>query len=393
MKCSKTICFLSLITILLLSLMACEELIEPDDNERVDKGEAGDSGIPLIDETYMPQSDLTIPITMILPEYILEVSNPYLWEALYQNSMEAAFSAYPITILIGLTIDMSESELMIQFDMENPNVYELLSGIDFNPETNPSGMYYGVSMTFIEPFDLGSPEGNIYMFEELNPQTIVDHKSSKDKGGCCAILAVAHSLVRRMGGLVDKDDAVEKKNGKEYWKPEFLKKVWKESGDTDGNRGLTDEEAEDAHKADWHDDWEAEQIDDDEELVDDDNVDCKELKKRYEALKKRLETNDDITMRIRGKDGKKGDEWGHRVLINGVTWHEGPDGCSMEIDCVNTGIQDPNDHDFENIPFNPGSDKYKISTDKSGKTTTTSSAFKGSTIKSLSYDSFDEEPK
>ena len=96
-------------------------------------------------------------------------------------------------------------------------------------------------------------------------------------------------------------------------------------------------------------------------------------------------------MHIRGRTGE--DRWGHSVLINDVSWVQNDDGsCSMEIECVNTGRQDPN-RDFEGIPYDPGTDTYRITTDADGNTTVTSSVFTGSEISRLVYDSFDEQPR
>ena len=172
----------------------------------------------------------------------------------------------------------------------------------------------------------------------------------------------------------------------------FLKKIWKNSGDKDKNRGLYDNETETAHSADYNSEKGQEQIDDDKPLFNKDaNTPCSALKDRYNALKARLDANNDVTMRIQGYDGSNPDSnhWGHRVMVSDVKWVAGPP-CSMKIIVVKTSVQDSTGkHDFKNIPYEPGTATYEIKTDKDGKTTVTQNEFDNSEhVTGLQYDTF-----
>ena len=159
-------------------------------------------------------------------------------------------------------------------------------------------------------------------------------------------------------------------------------------------RPLTDDEGENAHGADWNMSWKTDQVDDDADLYREEGEDlsCDDIKTRCDYLMERLETNDDITMRIRGRTGKGSDAWGHRVPVESAAFSEGPP-CCCEITITKTSIQDGSANDFENIPFSPGTATYSICRSESGATTVTNTEFPGSVITWLAFDSFDEEPR
>lgn len=267
----------------------------------------------------------------------------------------------------------------------------LLGFPDFGITPADDGFYSADTLLIINH---ESTEDNIYRFTSIDPTQISVEKGSKTpSGGCCSILAVAHSLVRKMGGIVTTESAVDGSN----WDPCFLWQVWAATGDGDypnGGRGLTDGQAETGHEADWNDAWSVRQIDDDSPLFDEgDELTCAQLKERCEKLEGRVEnTNDDVTMRIRGKEGKKGDEWGHRVPVESVTYTAGPP-CTCEITITRTSVQDPGNNIFEGIPFDPGTATYTITAGSGTATTVSNTEFATSKITFLAFDSFDEEPK
>jgi len=378
----------------MLCFYSCADLFN-DPNE-------DDEQLPSLDPKYNPYlifEVIDINVNRLMPGFILESSNPNLINEIIMMGREAVAPPNPIDVFIGFTdaVITSPDAVFVSFDKNNPDVLEMFELLKYDISNNPDLNFYAVNMMFVEPFDPLSPEGNKIRVPAVDYQSIVDYKSDTTTGGCCAVLAVAHSLVRKMGRIVPKDSVVKKKDGKEYWDPEFLKKIWKNSGDDDNSRGLTDEEAEKAHSADYSSTRKQTQIDDDKQLYDNDAVSCDKLKARYEELKKRLDANNDVTMRIAGYDGEKseGKDWGHRVMVTGVTWNEGPP-CSMEIKVLKTSVQEPRGQkkNFENIPFEPNEGTYKIETGSDGKTKVTQTEFNNSeTVTKLSYDTFKSEKK
>ncbi len=382
------------------SFTGCEEILNDDPA----KEKSGGNISPTKNDFFV-RSVIDLHIALFQMEYLnMDPSDPA-FEAVQSLLQLAQDFSDQYDIYFGLSdVPTLQPKFTMDFNEEIPEVPPLLSTPAYDAQIlNPTMLFYLTSILIVEKnADLNNNEGgNIYrIYPDSDPfefYTKVQDMKGKTgpTGGCCAILAAAHSLVRKMGGLVNKDDVTTGEKGSEVWDPDFLKKVWDESDDDDhpnGNRGLSDGEGEAAHEGNYNDDWKAEQVDDDYELFDDDKVDCNDLKARYEYMSGRLETNDDLTMRIRGKDGKKGDEWGHRVFVESVTWTDGPP-CCMEITVIKTSVQDGAANDFSGIPFNPGTATYKICTDSKGNTTVTNTEFPNSTITKLSFDSFDEEPR
>jgi hypothetical protein len=339
---------------------------------------------------------LDLAVSLVSPELVREASDAARWEGLVAAARRAEIGEYPFSVYLGLTpgrlksARTGEPALILSFDTEHPDYVELLSSSGV--EAAADGVYSVLSLVFIDQME----DCSIVRTAEVSAAIVDEHKSKSLKGGCCAVLAVAHSLVRKMGVIVRPEDATKDTDGDrkpDEWDPEFLKKVRKASGDDDNGKGLTDEEVKRAHEADWNDSWKVGQVDDDVELFDDEDVTCAVLKQRCDKLAERLRTNDDLTLRIRGKDGKKGDEWGHRVPIEAAGYTAGPP-CCCTIEITRTSVQEPKGKpDFTGIPYNPGKAMYRTCTDAAGKTTVTNTEFPGSIIRKLVYDSFDEAPK
>ena len=355
----------------------------PDPDEK-----AGESSMAVINSEYIA-APIHIPLDLLNLDMIIHSSDYSILYDLLEAGSWTPFGENPFTVYLGLVPGITDAaQFILQFDFYSDEVNELLDVEGIEP--NPTGTYSATEMLFIT----GDENDNILRFSTICPDTIIDYKNTELGGGCCAVLATAHSLVRKMGGIVKKDDAVERDaQGRETWNPDFLEKVRKASGDTDNSRGLTDGEAEDAHEADWNDSWDVDQEDDDVNLFDNEDKSCDDIKEMCNKLINRLKTNDDITMRIRGKDGKKGEEWGHRVVVESATYSDGPP-CKCSITITQTSIQEPGGKaDYKDIPFKPGTATYEVSTDENNKTTVKNTEFPDSTISKLSYDSFDEDPK
>jgi hypothetical protein len=379
-----------ILVLLILLISGCSDILDNPDNDD------NNSALVPVDNPGLPVSILDLPLYRMRPEMIIESTNPGLLITLMDLARTAAdegpraFKTY-----IGLNTEPYPHGEMISlvFDPNNPEVMQMIEESQYDIASNPDLKFYAVNMVLVDKFVPDSPEGNKIRVNNVSPEVIENHSRDTVSGGCCAILAVAHSLVRRMGRIVPKDSALEKHaNGKYYWKPEFLKKIWKNSGDKDNHRGLYDNEAEAAHSADYNSEKGQEQIDDDKPLFNKDaNTPCSALKDRYNALKARLDANNDVTMRIQGYDGSNPDSnhWGHRVMVSDVKWVQGPP-CSMKIIVVKTSVQDSTGkHDFKNIPYEPGTATYEIKTDKDGKTTVTQNEFDNSEhVTGLQYDTF-----
>jgi len=375
--------FLCLIPILNLFLDCNPEVPEEEVEEKEN------ANIPITNNGLYPVPLLDLPLELLNPTMVVGSSDPELLNELIAAAQQAPLGDYSFSVFLGL--NKGEGALTFQLDTANPNYLELLGYPEFGITADSDGIYSADTLLII---DHESREDNIYRWLSLDPIQILDEKGKDPTGGCCSILAVAHSLVRKMGGIVTQASAV---NGT-FWDPCFLWRVWAASGDgdyPDGGRGLSDGEGEDGHTANWNDAWRVRQIDDNEPLFDeDDDLTCEELEKRCKKLEARVEdTNDDVTMRLRGKDGKKGDEWGHRVPVESVTYTAGPP-CKCDITITQTSVQDPGNNSFEGIPFNPGTATYTITASDSGADTTVSNTeFPTSTITKMEFDSFDEEPR
>ncbi len=377
--------------ILLTLTLGCVSGRPPSDPVEEKAGE-----VTILPSIAMDLPTLDLAISLILPEMVSDVSDPALWEGLAAAAQRAEVGEYPFSVYLGLapgrleSAETGEPAMTITFDTEHPNYVELLSTPTVVAAAD--GIYSVLSLLFIDQMENCS----IVRTPEVSAEIVEEHKEKSLKGGCCAILAVAHSLVRKMGVIVRPEDGTKDNDSDgqpDEWDPDFLKKIRRASGDNDDGKGLTDEQVKKAHEADWNDSWKVSQVDDDVELYDGKNLTCPILKQRCDKLSDRLRTNDDLTMRIRGKDGKKGDEWGHRVPVEAASYTAGPP-CCCSIEIVRTSRQEPSGQpDFTGIPYNPGKATYKICTDAAGNTAVTNTEFPSSTILKLLYDSFDEEAK
>jgi hypothetical protein len=328
----------------------------------------------LIPEVYIPLDEL-------FPEMVLETSDPVLLD-LMELGADTPTLPRPFRGYLGAVQGaVTGGDFDFRVDLTHPGVQDLLE--DLGPDVMDR-------LTATELVILTEDENcNIVTFDKVTTAPLIETASdTKPEGGCCAILATAHSLVRKMGGIVREADAVEADaSGKKLWKSDFLKKVWAATGDTDNNRGITDDQAEAGHEADWNQSWTVDQVDDDVELFDGDasDLECDTIEERCDVLIERLMTNDDITLRIRGKIGKKGDEWGHRVPVESAVFDDGPP-CCCTLTITRTSRQEPTGkRDFEGIAFDPKTAEYKICED--GVTT---DEFPGAMILRLVWDSFDE---
>ena len=341
------------------------------------------------------EAELYVPLSQLDPMFLRGVSDPDLLWTLFELAQEARWLDRPVEVQVGLVAGwMEESPLCFQaqvFDRIGAEIFET-----DRVEPRDGGTYSAVDLMLVSP----DPVCGLQHLDTLDPGVLVDalfppmlpddEAGATKEGGCCAILAVAHSLVRNMGGIVTEDDATTTNaDGTQEWDPDFLRRVWEASGDTDNNRGLSDAEGHAAHEADWNDAWRVDNVVDDEEIYDGDDVDCDDLEEIADALIRERRTNNDMTMRIQGHDGDPDEGWGHRVPIESVSFTEGPP-CSIEITITRTSRQDGAANDFRGIPFQPGTATYTVTTNGSGDTTVTNTEFPGSTITSLSWDSFDE---
>ena len=168
------------------------------------------------------------------------------------------------------------------------------------------------------------------------------------KGGICATLAIAHSLVDELGVVSTEWEGVIDGTS---WHPDFLKAI-AEAGDQDdgANRSFADSETDQAHTAPWNEGYTiVEKSDGWEEAPSDGDTDdledwCKEL------IRLKHSHEDDCLLRFYGKSG-------HLMKINNVSYADGV--CT--INTVNTGRQDSNANDFRNVPRAPGSQTWAVS--------------------------------
>ncbi|KAA3631099.1 MAG: hypothetical protein DWQ02_16890 [Bacteroidetes bacterium] len=206
-------------------------------------------------------------------------------------------------------------------------------------------------------------------FVNVEKSTYAKAAKLAKRGGICATLAIAHSLVRRLNGLVPREatgnwESVTETNdeGNEVWDPDFLRTIYRASGDTDGSRGLTNEQIERAHTADYSSSWRI-RISRALTAIKREGTDMTnaQLAVKCEDLKNMIEENrDDCLLRLLGKKTVDGREVtvGHRMTITGVDCSNG----SMKITTINTGRQDRN-NDWENVPYNPGEEEWEITPD------------------------------
>ncbi len=219
-------------------------------------------------------------------------------------------------------------------------------GQDF--ETDPQGWYTVAS------FAVGSEFCSLLDFQLGVLQ---------DGGGICGPIAIAHSLVHRLG-VVDSewDNVFEDTDGdgeEDSWDPDFLKAIVEAGGvEGDGHKGMTTQQISDAHTADWNEKWPVERsrntglklgwkkmpkVPSNPGWFDDD---CDDLKDWCETLSEASsDYGDDCILAMdNGSDA-------HVAPIMNATWHE--DECYCEVRIVDTGKQDPKG-DYTGVPKSPG---------------------------------------
>jgi hypothetical protein len=201
--------------------------------------------------------------------------------------------------------------------------------------------------------------------------------------GICGVLAVAHSLVHKLG--VVKKTWRNVVNGRN-WHRDFLDKIWRAAGgDTD--EGTTVGEQQDAYEdPDWNNEWEIE-CESEKETDDFDSVEewCKKLKKKSD--RGRNSDGDDCNLGLRNDDS------GHRMNIKTVNWRNN----RCEITVYNTGVQGSSGN-YDDIPLNPGTQTWTISGDEDEptirNTAGTNRAFwNGIGFEEANFYCCDEDPK
>ncbi len=261
----------------------------------------------------------------------------------------------PVEIVLVMEPGFNSQGRQIQF---NEQIAERLSRpqIPF-PE---DGIYSIVKLQVVT----SDPNQSIVILEDGDAEEVA---AVADKGGICATLAIAHSLIRRLNNLIPKEATGEWKavtktvDGKEVWDADFLKKVYKASGDDDDKRNLSNEEIEKAHTADYSSNWKIRVSKAYEGIkLDGTNLTNAQLEEKCKNLKSMIEDKkDDCLLRMTGKKTVDGREVfvGHRMTITGVDCSDG----KMKVKTINTGRQDPN-QDWENVPYNPGEEEWTIGT-------------------------------
>lgn len=385
-----------LFPLLFFVLISCEQWLPVSDYLNLDE----DSVILAIENPDYPAPQIDIPIIAIDAGMIKGLSDKARWHSLHIEAESYYSGADSVLILAGLSqIPYSPNDLRLTLDMNNPHVialfpYELPDTIDFS-----NGDFYLTSLAYCLKFDPNSPLGNLYRSYDLDQQPLLNLKTTY-QGGCCATLSVAHSLVRRLRKLVNLADVTDSVTVKRWWgphreacwKPDFLKKIYENSGDTDGDRSLYSDQMATAHTADYNDKWVCEQFVDGEILYNDELfIDCDELNNRWNKLRYYLMLKNDVIMSIDGIDRSTGKKFGHAVYVEDVIWKAAPD-CAIHIDIIPTSIQDP-DCDFKKIPFNPGKRRYTISNANLEFTWVINDEFPGWKVTSLTYDAFRKKEK
>ncbi|MEO1437509.1 MAG: hypothetical protein AAFV80_18345, partial [Bacteroidota bacterium] len=307
----------------------------------------------------------------------------------------------------------------IDFAAQNGNEVLVFLGLlpidDFNAALNPAIHFAPQAANILArdyaPFQKNGfyEVTNLLMIDTEGDQNLFDLQSidaeavkkASQKGGICATLAIAHSLVHR-NQIIPEDgrgtwpETSETENGKQSWNPDFLKKVYEATGDEDGHRGLTDDQMEEGHTADWSSDWEVKKSKDMTNVATPGtNPTASQLQAWCREMKKFIEQEqDDCILRVRGtltyKD-ENGDtktrRVGHAMTINSVEEKNG--NCVIKV--VDTAKQDPN-KDWEDVPYNPGDQEWTIGTN--GTSISRNNHWGTSIVwDEIAYFCFDEDPK
>ncbi len=167
-------------------------------------------------------------------------------------------------------------------------------------------------------------------------------------GGICATLAITHSLVYKLSVVKENWDGV--LDGSD-WDADFLKAVYRATGDDDGNRDINTDEVDEAHEADWNKKWEVEKSKDWTKKPEDGN--CDDLRAWCEEFKRYREHHGhDCILRTRRPTS------GHQMTVNTVNWNAAS--CRCVIETVNTGQQDGAAADFKGVPKDPGKQSWEL---------------------------------
>jgi hypothetical protein len=194
-------------------------------------------------------------------------------------------------------------------------------------------------------------------------------KVKAKQGGICASLAVAHSLLRRQVVRREWEGVVVKKKVGERerleWNPEFLKRVYRASGDADNNREITSDQTRRAHTASWNTLWRFRESAPREKIISPgDKPSRGELRAWCNKLKRYLEDkNDDCFINTRGAETTIQNgatitkAIGHLLPVTKIQWSSG----RCKIDAIDTGIQDEG-VTFASVPFDPGQETWEVTT-------------------------------
>lgn len=180
-------------------------------------------------------------------------------------------------------------------------------------------------------------------------------------GGICGALAIAHSLVYRLT-VVEEDWAGTKDGDK--WDPDFLRAIQMATGDDDGRRGITQDQVDTAHEADWNAKWKVGKSLDWTTLpnaTSDADASCAELETWCNQLvQHHSDENDDCIIFLEGMD-TNGQHIGHFITVTSASWDAA--NCRCVVEAVNTGLQDGPAHDFTGVPVDPGKHTWEFGLD------------------------------
>ena len=258
---------------------------------------------------------------------------------------------------VGVKSGWDDEALSFRLDLRNPAAGAVLSGVD-PADHNPDGEYTIVDLLVI---DYEDPICSMMWYDAPTAATIEHHQGGRAdlKGGMCAVLTVAHSLYRSMGQIVPAETATTTTDGTTTWDPDFLRGIYNNSGDTDGNRGLSSDEFVQAHTGNYSEDWSIRAVQSNVSLYRSESLTCEQIQERCTDLKTTIDdSNDDFAMGWQGT--YKGRSVGHMVPVTGASYTAGPP-CCCEIATIQTRVQEPEGAAmWTGVPVEPGTATYSV---------------------------------